>query len=270
MSHKYLIIIAGWHFYKKGFYNQIKKLCDNNKNIDVFISSHKKETQINKKTQSVINTINNCKLVCFENVGFDWGMYSQAIAYLNNSILNYDYIFFMHDDIKIINFNFPDIFSNYLEDKNLILLGNSFNSEKINFHETHPHIIKWGENSEWNVKISSKLWTTVRGSFFAAKSCIFEKVKAIPYKKGENIRKGNWGLILFNGLVTDNFGSDSIGIMSNDIFKSPYIKEYLRGKRFPIFRFRISRKVKNFKKTTKKKLIKMFVKIYHIITFKEV
>ncbi len=258
---KILFIIGGWHFFKKGFYQIIKNISKNNSNINFFVSSHRKKEDINKKTLGIIRSIKNCQLIHFENVGFDWGMYSQAVDNLETSILEYDYIFFMHDDIKIKNLNFIEKFILFIEENNLAVVGNSFNSDKMSFHETHPQIIKWGETSEWQIHIKSKSWTTVRGSFWVAKKSVFEKIRRIPFKVGENIRSGNWGLILFAGQVTDLFGPSSIDIISNELLRSPYINEYYRGKK--VIWHKISIKYKKVKRKYKKKILRFISKLYN-------
>lgn len=228
---KYLIIITGWHYSNNKFYNDIKRVSDKFTNADVFISSHKPMSEIDKKTLETIKKIKNCKIHSFENIGYDWGAFSQALDYLKKTKLNYKYIFFMHDDIEIKNIDFLDIFSQFIEKEKIVVAGNCKNQNQFlhPWPKTHPYIIEWARQSEWKIEISSKAWNTVRGSFFVAKKEIFKKIKKIPFKKGNNIRFGNWSLITFAGEVSDKFGKDSIKAISENYLVSPYITEYERG-----------------------------------------
>ncbi|HIH31567.1 TPA: methyltransferase domain-containing protein [Candidatus Woesearchaeota archaeon] len=230
---KYLIIIAGWHYSDSNcdFYEKIQKLSENFNNVDIFIASHRSLSNIDKKALKIIKKIKNCKIYAFQNIGYDWGAFSQAIDYIKKTELSYEYIFFMHDDIEIININFLDIFSQFIEKEKIVMAGNSENQILHSFQKTHPHIIEWAKQSEWGVKINSKRWSTIRGSFFATKKEVFDRIKKIPFKKGSDVRFGNWSLIIFCGLVSDIFGENSTKSISKTYLVSPYIVEYERGKK---------------------------------------
>lgn len=225
---KYLIIICGWHYSNNQFYQNIKKISEDN-NVDIFISSHKTASDISKKTFRIIKGIKNCKISYFANEGYDWGAFNQAIEYLRKDGLKYKYLFFMHDDIKINNLNFLDIFSKFVKKEKIAVLGNCRNQTLLlhPWPKTHPHIIKWAKQSKF--KIKSKKWNTMRGSFFVAKRDVFEKIKEIPIKKGKYLKFGNWSEIAFAGMISDKFGKNSIKTMSKDYLVSPYILEYYRG-----------------------------------------
>ncbi|MDD4354136.1 MAG: hypothetical protein PHN56_06810 [Candidatus Nanoarchaeia archaeon] len=228
---KYLMIIVGWHYSQNKFYEEIKKVSNKFNNADIFIVSHKPISQIDKKTFHTIKKIKNCKICSFKNEGYDWGAYSQAIEHLKKTGLKYKYIFFMHDDIKINNLNFLNIFSQFVEKEKIVIAGNCRN-QTLFLHpwpKTHPHIIKWANQSEWKIKIKSKKWNTMRGSFFVAKREVFEKIKQMPIKKGRYMRFGNWSEIAFAGMISDKFGRNSIKTISKHYLVSPHIIEHYRG-----------------------------------------
>lgn len=227
---KYLIIIAGWHYIDNGFYETIKRLCEDNLNVDVFISSHKEKTEIDINVFKIITTIPRLRIHCFENIGYDWGMYSQAVDYLGSLIMQYEYICFMHDDIEIIDNKILSVFSDFLEQHSLIVAGNCGNPVLYPFKKTHPHVIEWARLSEWKIDIKSERWNTVRGSFFMTQKQLFEKLKRIPYRNGQHSGFGNWGVIVFGGVVADLFGINAIKTISDEDLTSPYITEYKRGK----------------------------------------
>ncbi len=227
MKRKYLIIIAGWHFNLSDFYLSLLDISKKNQ-VDFFISSHKDFSEIDNKIMECIKNIPRCEIVSFENEGFDWGIYSQALSYLGERIFDYEYICFMHDDIEIKDSNFLNIFSKYISDNNFMVLGNCKNSVNQNFTRSHPHVIRWLK-SDYHIVLKNKKWNTVRGSCFMVVPEIFKKIKVLPYKKGDNSGFGNWSVIAFGGIVTDLYGKNSIGTISNKQLKSDYIIEYERG-----------------------------------------
>lgn len=226
----FLLIIAGWHF-AEDFYNNLFQISQIYPSLKIFISSHKEKDWINSKI-NIVKQIKNCEIKFFKNIGFDWGMYSQATNHLSKELSSFKYICFMHDDVKILNNDFLHIFAEYIEKNNLMVLGNCKNLQKTyprKFKETHLHVIEWGRLSRWKLSIKSDCWNTVRGSCFFVRSGVFQKVKEIPYKTGRTLEFGNWSLILFGGLVADNFGKSSIGYYSTKYLESDLILEYERG-----------------------------------------
>lgn len=229
----FLLIVAGWHF-KKEFYKNLFQISEHYPNLKILISSHKNEDQISRDVISTIERIKNCEIKFFKNDGFDWGMYSKAIKYLRDEdeLFLFRYACFMHDDVKILNNNFLYIFEEYIEKNNFMVLGNCTNLQKSyprKFKESHPHIIEWGRLSYWGLSIKSSSWNSVRGSCFFARSEVFEKIKEIPYKTGGHVEFGNWSLILFSGLIADNFGASSIGYYSPKYLESDLVLEHERG-----------------------------------------
>lgn len=233
MDQSFLVIVAGWHF-KKEFYKHLCQISELYRNLKIVISSHKNEDQIGRDVITTIEQISNCEVHYFENDGFDWGMYSKAIKCLRKKkeLALFRYACFIHDDVKILNNNFLYVFEEYIEKNNFMVLGNCTNLQKCyprQFKETHPHIIEWGRLSHWGLSIKSNSWNSVRGSCFFVRSEVFEKVKEIPYKTGRHVEFGNWSLILFGGVVTDNFGTSSIGYYSPKYLESDLVLEQERG-----------------------------------------
>ncbi len=224
-----LFIIVGWYFSNIKYYKKVLELSKRDPNLSIFISSHKLEKEIEIETLEVINEIRKGQIHYFDNIGYDWGAYSQAISFLGDQILSYESVFFMHDDIKILDLDFIIPFLNYMKKNNLVILGNSFNTDTLYWPKTHSHIMDWAKNSKWKINIESKAWKTIRGSFFVSKNCVFEQIKQLPFKQGDDIRYGNWASIIFTGIVSDIFGINSVGTMSEKKFISPFVSEFERG-----------------------------------------
>jgi predicted SAM-dependent methyltransferase len=228
---KYLIIIAGWHYLHNGFYESITDLAVSHKNVSIFIASHKGQIQIDTSLLNSIKRIPRCTINFFDNVGYDWGAYAQALDALTDKVQNYDYICFMHDDIEIIDNNFLTVFADFIENQKLKVAGNCRNAIHYPFPDKYPYILEWARLSPWQMTIKAKRWSTVRGSFFMVKPIIFKKIKKLPFRDGDHRGFGNWGVILFGGMVTDHFGIDSLKTISIDELQSPYIIEYNRGEK---------------------------------------
>lgn len=224
---RFLIIIAGWHYCNNSFYEKIHKLCNDNNHIDAFISSHKQRSEIDSKITELIISIPRVRIEFFDNVGFDLGMYSQAISFLGKSIIDYEYICCINDDIEICDSNFLAKFSDFIEKNQLIITGNRL-QENYPWPKTFPHIVEWARLSEWKLDIQSTSWSIVKSSFFMVKSNLFQKIKEIPYKDDNQPNLGNWGMIIFAGLVSDLFGKDSIKAIDEDL-SSHYIQEYRKS-----------------------------------------
>src|SRR6185369_11583416 len=120
--------------------------------------SHKNKEQLPSERLDFFK-VNNIEIQFFPNEGYDWGAYSQAVSFLKDKLLEYDYVYFMHDDLIIKDLTFPLAFEKKLEDENLLILGNSINSINSPFKKTHPHIIEWAKRSKWKVNIKSEEWS---------------------------------------------------------------------------------------------------------------
>lgn len=212
-----------------GFFQNIKNIIEKNYNVDVLIASHKTKEEIDPKILNFILSFPRCEIKYFKNIGFDWGMFSQTIDYLGKKIHRYDYVCFMHDDVKILDENILQVFSEFIENKKLIVAGNCRNADMYPFRKDHAQVLEWARLSRWRIEIKSEKWSTVRGSFFMASKKLFEKIKKIPFKHGPHVGHGNWGVIVFGGIIADIFGPNSLKTISNDNLKSPYLLEYHRG-----------------------------------------
>ena len=120
---KIQFIIVGWHYHQLEFYEGLKELNDNNENINVFWSCHKKPTKFIK---------NNFEYKLFPNVGEEFIAYQQAVEYLN---LEDDTVcFFIHDDVIIKNWEFINICVKNLNQ--FKFLGNCMNYPLPSFDPT--------------------------------------------------------------------------------------------------------------------------------------
>ncbi len=228
MSIKYLFIIVGWHFLRNGFYETLEKLSHRG-DIEFLIASHQPEDAIDREWLRFIRSIPQCQIHFFENIGFDWGAYSQAIDALQEQVRSYKYVFFMHDDIEIIDEHVIEAFTKFMEEEHLLVAGNCRNPQNHPFPKTHPQVIEWARLSHWNIELRSERWSTVRGSFFVVNPVIFGKIPRIPFQHGSDAVLGNWSVVVFGGLIADHFGSTTLRTISQQALASPYVIEYHRG-----------------------------------------
>lgn len=165
-------------------------------------------------------------LIFRENVGYDWGSYQQFLA--TKLWLDYDVVFFMHDDLVIKDLDFlPHAID--LLNRGKKVVGNGRNSHHLNWPQTH--LFCYGHSS-WLPPSRQFQHDTVRGSFLAIKSDTLSKIKTLeifwdPHHL--NVRYGNHSLIATCGKIQSLFGEDSFGFLSENYLDSPYIAEIERG-----------------------------------------
>ena len=212
------VCIVGWYLNIETF-KRIREL----KNVsNFFIVSHK---LIPEKLK------NNLKALDFEiyereNRGWDWGAFQQWLDL--NLWQQFDYCFFMHDDLEIKK----EAISNCLQlfQKNDInVIGNVRNANgKLDWPKTHPQCYK---HSSWKPPSQNFKHYTVRGSFFGIPKKVLEAINGqfeINWSD-EHIRIGNHSQIATCGKIAEKVGNQFYYL--SNTFESEYIIEYERGKR---------------------------------------
>jgi len=218
MSKNIAICVTGWHFGYE-FYSQICQLQD----TDVFIVSHKKRSSI---PRFIFELFPENHILIRKNIGYDWGCYQQ---FLETGIWkNYQYVFFMHDDVKILDLGFVDE-SIHLLTSGCTFVGNGRNSDKQDWPKTH---LACYAHSSWKPPSLSFQHDTMRGSFFVTTSNTLQKLGKFEVfwdRFGLTIRFGNWSLISSGGKMQALFGDKAFGFLSNNYLTSSFIEEYERG-----------------------------------------
>lgn len=218
MENKIAVCITGWHFGRE-FYSQIHQLQD----ADVFIVSHKKKSSV---PAFVFEFFPENHILFRKNVGYDWGCYQQ---FLETDIWKrYEYIFFMHDDVKILDLAFKNE-SVRLLGNGYAFVGNGRNSDKRDWPQTH---LAHYAHSSWMPSSLSFQHDTMRGSFFSTTRDALKKLGKFEVfwdKFNLNMSFGNWSLISSCGKIQALFGAKAYVFLSNDYRTSSFMIEHERG-----------------------------------------
>jgi hypothetical protein len=214
---KTAIIVVGWH-YNLSVYQEIAKIRGV---TSLYVSSHKKKVEAFKKMVEKAGF----KISEFENKGFDWGAYQQ---WLDLGLWKqFDYVFFMHDDILVKNYELVNECLKIFKTKDINIIGNSKNANGYNdWGETHS---AYYNHSDWKPSLGFK-HLTVRGSFFGVKKSVLEAIngKFEINWKAENLRSGNTSLVATCGKIAELAGN-KFHYLSETYLESPYLMELERG-----------------------------------------
>ena len=233
-------IISGWHFENfPEFATQLLQLEKENKNINVFWSCHREPNDFVKE---------NFKYEVFPNYGLEDGAYQQALDYLNIED-DETIIFFMHDDLYILDWYFIPVCVELLDMGTAKFIGNGRNYP---LEMSACDVVKDGKTYRDFAKESTKdiffreefknnIHTeTIRESFICTK---YKHIKEIggfeviweePYPDNNgNYHIGAIGNIQQSMLgykITQRFNGKGIFYLSDTYQKSKYIYECARGK----------------------------------------
>ena len=220
MEHCFCVL--GWYFYPE-FYKKLYEIDG-----DKFIISHRDTVFLqdlgNLFDRDLFEKVNQ-DIYFGDNRGLEWGGYHQFIEM--NTYRNYEFIIFTHDDIVLKDPGFVEIFARrFADDRNLQVIGNGKNGKDWEFRfEKYKDRMFYQDADDFIVR-------TVRGSFFAARTSIFEKIENFPVKwKTKTPKKGNISLRNFGYLITKNFGRESISYLNDHAWlETEYVSEMVRGK----------------------------------------
>lgn len=212
----YCFCILGWYFYP-AFYQALMKIPGRK-----FIISHRPEAWVREQVDffEQIRT----DLYFRENRGLEWGGYHQFIEMGYYAEL--DFVIFMHDDLVIKRPDFPLVISGrFAADPRLMVIGNGRNGTDWEFRfGKYKERMYYQDEDDFLVR-------TVRGSFFAARRAVFERIGNFPVRwKVTSPKKGNVSLRNFGYLVSKHFGREAIGYLDENAWlESAYIAEMVRG-----------------------------------------
>lgn len=228
---KIQFIIVGWHFDK--FPELIKDLIElnnQNSNIDIFWSCHKKPAEVVR---------NNFNYQVFPNLGLEDGAYQQALDYLN--ISDDTVLFLMHDDILVKDWSFINLCLEKLNN-GFTFIGNGRNypaQVDIDSEVKGKKLIEYVKPSARHLFTQNGVVLTIRESFICTvrkylKSIYdFEVIWEEP-QPDENGKYhiggiGNLQQTLLGYKITSVFGPTKVYYLSNNYQDSKFLYEYARG-----------------------------------------
>lgn len=215
---KVAVCIVGWYL-DLDILKQIREL---EKVSNFFILSHKSISQNLRENLTSLGF----EIFEKENRGWDWGAFQQWLDF--EFWKDFDYCFFLHDDIEIKK-NAIEHCLQLFQEKDINVIGNVRNANgKLDWPRTHPQCYK---HSSWKPPSTKFKHYTVRGSFFGISKKVLEAIDGrfeINWSD-EHIRIGNHSQIATCGKIAEKMGN-KFYYLSNTL-ESEYIIEYERGKK---------------------------------------
>lgn len=215
---KIAFCITGWHF-PVSFYEKIGNIPG----VDVFVISHKPFSLL---PDYVSQTLPIDNIIVKPNYGYDWGCFQQFIE--TKIWRSYDYLFFMHDDINILDISFVGA-SIELLGQGYSVVGNGRPFEKTDWPRTH---VSYYAHAAWQLPSLNFKHGVVRGSFFATRKEVLETIKSFEVfwdRFHLSVGFGNYSLLATCGKLGDLFGEKAFAYLSEAYRVSPYILEFERG-----------------------------------------
>jgi hypothetical protein len=218
MKNKIAFCVTGWHF-PTNFYSRIKDIP----NIDIFIVCHKSKNDLPAIIQESFPPES---ILLKPNFGYDWGCFQQFLE--TNIWRSYEYVFFMHDDINILNSDFVEPCLELLRN-GFSLVGNGRPFDKRDWPRTH---LPYYAHSAWKPPSANFEHDIVRGSFFVTNRETLDKMGSFEVfwdKFRLSIGFGNYSLLATCGKFSDTIGQKSFAFLSDQYRSSKYIMEFERG-----------------------------------------
>jgi len=219
MSTTRAFCISGWHF-REDFFRQVLTVPD----ADIYVISHRPNKSI---PGFIFDNLEASHILIRPNIGYDWGCYQQFLR--SGLWKDYEYLYFLHDDVEILDIGFPEACENLLSKHAVIGNGGGFGSASTASVQEHPYAYA---HSSWHPESLNFEHKTVRGSFFATTRKVLEKIgKFEVYWDlfSLNIEFGNWSTKASCGKLQAAYGEDSFGFLSETFGRSPYLIEFYRG-----------------------------------------
>lgn len=211
----YCFCILGWHFYEE-FYEQLDRIAG-----DKYIICHRAHEYFAERPR-LFEKLRAGLHFC-PNRGLEWGGYHQFIEMKLHE--PYEFVIFCHDDIVIKDARFVAALAEKFRDPEIKVIGNGRNGTDWEFRfEKYKGRMPFTDEDDFIVR-------TVRGSFFAARSEIFQTLGNFPvYWPAKTMKQGNLSLRNFGYLVTKNFGRESITYLAPESWlETKYLTELRRG-----------------------------------------
>jgi hypothetical protein len=215
------ICLVGWHFPQ-----DLLDTLQNDLNLPLFIVSHQPRSVV---PEWVLKSINERNIFFEKNIGYDWGAYQQFIE--KGIWKNFDNIFFMHDDITLLDRSVFQICHDLMRTySGNLVIGNGRNTNIRDWPRTN---IQCYAHSLWKPPSWDFEHDTVRGSFFALSKSTLEKVIHFEplwdRRRLYGLTAGNFSLRATCGKIQHLLGDHSFFFLSESYRRSPYIIELERG-----------------------------------------
>jgi len=209
--------VLGWHFHRHVL-EQLAGIA----RADVYILCHR---PISEVPNFVSDLIQADHIITRPNVGYDWGGYQQFLE--TNIWRNYKYVFFLHDDLQILDLGFVERCIQFFNEGrkfvgNGLIRQDHWPQSRI---ECYAHA-NWGPPStKWRHRI-------IRGSFLATTRESLELLNGFDVfwdRLRISIGFGNWSLVATCGKMQHIFGPEFVAYLGEKYGESPYITELHRG-----------------------------------------
>lgn len=216
-NHRICFCIVGWHF-PSDFLSAMEGFND----ADIYIVSHQAKTPQLDGTLSV----NGRFQVLWEpNRGYDWGAFEQFRR--SGKWRSYDYIFFIHDDVRIKSHDL--VAQVLLLLKKHYVVGNGRVTKDL---VTPSMAAESYAHAQWKPPSADFRHDAVRGSFFAVRRCVLEldhcfEVFWDRFRVTSNC--GNWSTRASCAKWQHAFGDSCFGFLSDSSCNSEYLVEFVRG-----------------------------------------
>ncbi len=217
MKSRICLCITGWHF-PEAFYRTIRSLTA----CRAFVVAHVPRERI---PGFVTDAVGEDHILVRQNRGYDWGCYQQ---FLDTGIWrDYDYIFFMHDDLTVRSPAFVEASIEALEAH--VVVGNGRLAMGRNYptftEESYAH-------SAWKPPSRAMEHGAVRGSFFATTRRGLETLERFEVfwdRFCVSSGSGNWSTKASCAKWEYRTGPQCFGFLSETQEESDYILEHVRG-----------------------------------------
>jgi hypothetical protein len=210
------VCVLGWH-YQRDFYDRLYEI-----DVERHVISHRDEAYV--AALSWYEMIRD-DVEYAPNQGLDWGGYQQFNDRHDTSL--YDAVIYCHDDLVIKAAGFVEAVAEALADDSVMVVGNGRNGVDTEFRfAKYRQVLRGEEPDDFLVR-------TVRGSFFAARPAVLERIGGLPVEwsaSAEKMKRGNISLRNFGYLVTKAFGRESITYLEPESWlETRYLIEMRRG-----------------------------------------
>ena len=212
------LCIVGWHFHE-----HVLATLATIPDADVYVVSHQSAARI---PAYVYDYIAPERVLVRPNIGYDWGGYQQ---FLDTGLWqNYEYIFFMHDDLEIRDTGFIAASIALLNNGPACFVGHGRYSPGADWPSIKPQAYA---HARWKPPPHFE-HDSIRGSFCATTRATLAALGSFEvFWDWRNLTEGfgNWSLLATCAKITQHFGPGCIAFLDEQYLHSAYLVELVRG-----------------------------------------
>jgi len=216
---KLAFCVTGWHYSHPEIYQKLSLIEE----ATLFVVSHKAMKCIPKWLYDYVEPEN---VLVKPNLGYDWGCYQQFLDL--GKWQDFDYVFFMHDDLAIKDIEFVQVCLELL--RKYAVVGNGRVALPTKWPTEAPQSYA---HACWKPPSQNFEHDVVRGSFFATTRRSLESIGNLEVfwdPLGLTVGFGNWSLRATCAKWQFAIGKpDCFGFLSESYCESPWISELYRG-----------------------------------------